>query len=264
MAATAPSGFDAERLRDAIRATYEQVARDPSGVFHFHRGREYAVNLLGYDAVELGSLPRTATDRFAGVGNPLQIGPVHRGERVLDHACGAGTDLLLAARRVGPSGRAIGVDVTQGMRAVAERAVVEAGLSERVEIRAGSYEELPVSTGSVDVVISNGVVNLAPDKRRVFAEIWRVLRPGGRLYLADVVVARELKLEAREQPELWAACIAGALPEAELGLLARESGLVDARVLAHFECFAGTSAEHKVSRDLHVRSVNFFARKAAE
>ncbi|HWA73203.1 MAG TPA: methyltransferase domain-containing protein [Polyangiaceae bacterium] len=263
MAATAPSGFDAERLREAIRETYEQVARDPGGVFHFHRGREYAVSRLGYDAAELDLLPRAATDRFAGVGNPLQIGAINLGEAVLDHACGAGTDLLLAARRAGPAGRALGVDITAGMRAVAERAVAEAGLSESVEIRAGSYEDLPVASASVDVVISNGVVNLAPDKPRVFAEIWRVLRPGGRLYMADVVVARELKLETREQPELWAACIAGALPESELSLLALEAGLVDAQLLTYFECFAGTSAEQKVSRDLKVRSVNFFARKAA-
>jgi arsenite methyltransferase len=262
MATTAPSGFDAAQLRAAIRTTYEQVARDPSGVFHFHRGRAYAVKLLGYDGDELDLLPREATDRFAGVGNPLQIGPIESGEVVLDHACGAGMDLLLAARRVGPAGRAIGVDITEGMRAVAQRAAIQAGLGERVEIRAGSYEDLPVASSSVDVVISNGVVNLSPDKRRVFAEIWRVLRPGGRLYLADVVVARELKLETRQQPELWAACIAGALPEAELGTLARDSGFVDGQPLAHFECFAGTSAEDKVSRDLRVRGLNFFARKA--
>ena len=263
MATTAPPQFDVTLLRDAIRDTYERVARDPADIFHFHRGRDYAVRLLGYDAAELDALPQAATDRFAGVGNPLQIGPLEPGETVLDHACGAGTDLLLAARRVGAFGRAIGVDITPGMRAVAERAVALAGLGERVEIRAGSYEALPVASGSVDVVLSNGVVNLSPDKRRVFDEVWRVLRPGGRLYLADVVVARELKLEVRQQPELWAACIAGALPEPELVALARDAGFVDPKTLAHFECFAGTDAEHKVSRDLRVRGVNFFARKPA-
>jgi ubiquinone/menaquinone biosynthesis C-methylase UbiE len=170
-------------------------------------------------------------------------------------------DLLLAARRVGPNGRVIGVDITPGMRGVATRAAEEAGLRERVEIRAGSYEDLPVGSASVDVVISNGVLNLSPDKRRVLAEVFRVLRPGGRLYLADVVVARELKLETRSQPELWAACIAGALPEPELSTLAHAAGFIEAEPLRHFDCFAGTSAEHKVSHDLHVRSLNFFARK---
>lgn len=261
MATTAPAGFDVALLREAIRTTYERVALDPSGVFHFHRGRAYAVDVLGYDGAELDSLPLHATERFAGVGNPLKIGPIEPGETVLDHACGAGMDLLLAARRVGITGRAIGVDITSGMRAVAQRAAYQAGLAERVTIRAGSYENLPVLSSSIDVVISNGVVNLAPDKRRVFSEIWRVLKPGGRLYMADVVVARELKLETRQQPELWAACIAGALPEAELVTVTNEAGFVDARASEHFDCFAGTSAEHKVSRDLRVRSVNFFARK---
>jgi arsenite methyltransferase len=261
MAITAPSGFDVARLRDAIRTTYERVAKDPNGVFHFHRGRAYAVDCLGYDDAELATLPPEATARFAGVGNPLQIGPLAAGETVLDHACGAGMDLLLAARRVGPAGFALGVDVTAGMREVATRAARSAGLAERVVIRAGSYDDLPVKSSSVDVVLSNGVVNLSPDKRGVFSEIWRVLRPGGRLYLADVVVARELKLETRLQPELWAACIAGALPEAELVSITRAVGFIDVQPLTRFRCFDGTTAEHKVSQDLHVQGLNFFARK---
>ena len=227
------------------------------------RGRAYAVDQLGYDDAELRSLPEEATARFAGVGNPLAVGAIEPGETVLDHACGAGMDLMLAARRVGPRGHAIGVDITPGMRSVAERVVKLAGLQGHVEIRAGSYEDLPVDSASVDVVLSNGVVNLSTDKRRVFAEVRRVLRPGGRLYLADVVVARELKLEARLQPELWAACIAGALRETELVTLAREQGFEEARALAHFQCFAGTSAEDKVSADLRVQAVNFLARKPA-
>lgn len=261
MAATAPDGFDAERLREAVRDTYERVARDPFGTYHFHRGAAYAVEYLAYDAKELAALPRTATDRFAGVGNPLAIGPLEPGWTVLDHACGAGTDLLLAARRVGPTGRAIGVDMTPGMREAAERAARLAGLADRVEIRSGTYEDLPVESESVDVVISNGGVNLAPDKRRVFREIWRVLRPGGRLYLADVVVARELKLEVRQQPELWAACIAGALPERELVSLVEEIGFSGGTVLARFRSFEGTRVENTVSSDLRVHGVNFVAYK---
>jgi arsenite methyltransferase len=261
MAALAPQGFDAERLRDTVRATYERVARDPFGTFHFHRGAAYAVEYLAYDAKEIASLPRIAIDRFAGVGNPLLIGRIEPGWTVLDHACGSGTDLLLAARRVGPTGRAIGVDMTPGMLQAAERAVRQAGLADRVEVRAGTYEDLPVEDESVDVVISNGVVNLAPDKRRVFGEIWRVLRPGGRLYLADVAVARELKLEVRQQPELWAACIAGALPESQLESLTRELGFAGGTVLAHFRSFEGSSAQAKVNPELRVHGVNFVAYK---
>ncbi len=261
MAATCPIHFDVARLRQEVQHTYTQVALSPDGDFHFHRGPEYAANYLGYNSEELADLPERATARFAGVGNPLAIGPVHLGETVLDHACGSGMDLLLAAKRVGPTGRAIGVDMTEAMRRSAAQAALEAGLQARVEIRAGLYEQLPVESSSVDVVISNGVVNLAPNKRSVFAEIHRVLRPGGRLYLADVVVQRELKLEVRSDPDLWSACVGGALQESELGELARDAGLRDCEVLRRFLSFDGTSAGAKVSGDLHLSAVNFFARK---
>jgi arsenite methyltransferase len=263
MAQSCPIGFDAERLREQVLATYERVADQPEGEFHFHRGPRYASSLLSYDPAELAALPETATARFAGVGNPLAIGPVHPGETVLDHACGAGTDLLLAARRVGPNGRAIGVDMTPAMRRMAVRAAAEAGLSQVVDVRAGVFEALPVEDASVDVVISNGVVNLAPDKTRVFSEILRVLRPGGRLYLADVVVARELSLAVRENPDLWAACVAGALPESELLSLTAELGFTGGQIMQRFDCFRDTSAEAKVARDLKVGAVNFYAEKPA-
>lgn len=275
MAATCPIHFDVEHLREEVLRTYDRVARDPHGEFHFHRGPRYASEYLGYDPDELAALPESCTARFAGVGNPLRIAtviagmpgihPAHAGpypgETVLDHACGAGMDLLLAARRVGPGGRAIGVDMTPAMRACAQASAELAGLSDRVDIRAGFMENLPVADGSVDLVISNGVVNLAPDKTRVFREIARVLRPGGRLFLADVVVQRELTLDARESPDLWAACVAGAMVETEIPLLAAEAGLTDGRVVQRFDCFRDTSAEVKVAKDLFIQGVNFFARK---
>jgi SAM-dependent methyltransferase len=261
MALHCPVGFDVERLRKLVAATYEQVAHEPDGDFHFHRGARYAVDRLGYDADELAALPHRATSRFAGVGNPLAAGSLAPGERVLDHACGAGMDLLLAARRVGPSGLAIGVDMTAGMRAEARRGAEEAGMSGWVDIREGFFEALPVESSSVDVVISNGVVNLSPDKPRVMSEVFRVLRPGGRLLLADVVVQRELKLAAREEPELWAACVGGALPEPELLELVQTAGLVDARRVSRFDCFAETSAEAKLSVDLRVQAISVAARK---
>lgn len=264
MALTSPIGFDVDRLRAKVLATYERVAREPGGQFHFHRGMDYAVRWLRYDAAELSALPEASTARFAGVGNPLRIGPIHPGETVLDHACGAGMDLLLAARRVGPSGHAIGVDMTPAMREVATQAAKLAGLDDIVDIRAGVFEQLPVDDRSVDVVLSNGVVNLSPDKTQVFREIHRVLRPGGRLYLADVVVQRELKNEVRSDPDLWAACIAGALPEPEFAALARATGLREPAIVETFDCFRGTTAEGKVAHDLHVRGVNFLARKPAQ
>ena len=150
---------------------------------------------------------------------------------------------------------------TPAKRECAASAAREAGLEAIVEVRAGMYEALPVDDETVDVVISNGVVNLAPDKVQVFREIARVLRPGGRLYLADVVVQRELKLEVRNNPDLWAACIGGALPEPELFEIATAVGLADAHITERFDCFRDTSAEAKVSKDLRVHAVNLFARK---
>jgi arsenite methyltransferase len=261
VAATSPAGFDVARLRGQILATYDRVAREPHGEFHFHRGPVYAAEFLEYDAAELAVLPAEATARFAGVGNPLRVGPLVQGETVLDHSCGAGMDLLPAARRIGPAGRAIGVDMTPAMRASAAAGARQAGLDRIVEIRAGFLEDLPIADESVDVVISNGVVSLSPDKTQVFDEIYRVLKPGGRLHLSDVVVQRELKLEVRESPELWAACIAGALPEPELYAIAAAAGLRDGAIYERFDCFRDTSAEVKVAKDLRVHAVNFFARK---
>jgi len=270
MAYTAPDNFDSESLRAQVLTEYDRVAREPDGTFHFHRGPGYAANLLQYDAEELAQLPAMATNRFAGVGNPLRIGetapratPVAPGQVVLDHACGAGMDLLLAARRVGSEGKAIGVDMTPAMRECATDAARQAGLSDIVDVREGLYESLPVADGSVDVVISNGVVNLSPDKRKVFAEIVRVLKPGGQLFLADVIVQRELTLEARSDPDIWAACIGGALVESELATLTSESGLEGGQVVERFNCFMGTSAERKVAKDLFVHGLNFHARKPA-
>jgi arsenite methyltransferase len=139
MAATCPIGFDTDYLRAQVRATYDRVARAPHGDFHFHRGPEYAVRMLDYDPEELAEIPEAATHRFAGVGNPLRIGEIHPGQVVLDHACGAGMDLLLAARRVGPTGKAIGVDMTPAMRDRATVAAELAGLADIVEIRAGFF-----------------------------------------------------------------------------------------------------------------------------
>jgi arsenite methyltransferase len=205
MAAGCPIGFDVARLRKQISQTYDRVAREPKGNFHFHRGSEYACSMLGYDPEELATIPTESAASFAGVGNPHRIGPIEPSETVLDIGCGAGMDLLLAARRAGPSGKAIGVDMTPSMLELAKRGALKAGLWENIEVRRGLAEELPVETENVDVVISNGVLNLSPDKDRAFDEVYRVLRPGGRLYLADVVVQRELSLAARRDVDLWAA-----------------------------------------------------------
>lgn len=205
MAIQCPVNFNVDRMRGHVGETYSRLALDPAGRFHFHHGIDYAVGMLAYDRSELESLPGDTTARFAGLGNPLRIGPIPAGATVIDIGCGAGMDLLLAARRTGPGGKAIGIDATAAMR---ERALAGAradGVEDRVEIREGRAEALPVDDASVDVVISNGVINLTPDKSAAFAEIARVLRPGGRLYLADVAIDEELSDRARSDPDLWAA-----------------------------------------------------------
>jgi arsenite methyltransferase len=202
MAATCPVDLDTVRLRDEIRSIYSRVASSPEGDFHFHRGAAYAVASLRYDGDALAALPAFAVESFAGVGNPLRIEVLRTGSTVVDVGSGAGTDLLLAAKAVGPGGRAIGVDMTESMIRKAESAAKAAGLA-NVEVRRGDLLELPVEGASADVVISNGVLNLAPDKRRAFSEVLRVLRPGGRFLYADIVVASELPQSIRGDIDLW-------------------------------------------------------------
>lgn len=202
MAVTCPVTVDKERLREEVTTIYAQVATRPQGDFHFHRGPLYAAEFLGYDLETLAALPESATASFAGVGNPHQIAEIHAGETVLDIGCGAGMDLLLAAQCTGPTGRAIGVELTPQMRERALTSARAAGLS-NVEVRAGDAETLPIEGGCVDVVISNGVLNLVPDKKKAYAEIARVLRPGGRLLLADIAVEVELDVDIRSDIDLW-------------------------------------------------------------
>jgi SAM-dependent methyltransferase len=202
MGIACPVDLDTLKLRAEIQSIYARVAADPSGAFHFHRGPEYAAQRLNYDPTELSALPPTVTASFAGIGNPHVIAPIPAGATVVDIGCGAGTDLLLAARRVGADGRAIGVDMTEGMRERARHGAAACGLR-HVDVREGDVTALPVEAESVDVVISNGVLNLVADKRAAIAEIRRVLKSGGRVQVADIVLGVELPEEARRDIDLW-------------------------------------------------------------
>ena len=202
MAAACPVGFDKDRLKSEVRATYSQVAENPTGEFHFHRGPEYAARMLGYDLAELRALPELATAPFAGVGNPFKMEPIAPGASVADIGSGAGMDCLLAARRVGKNGHVVGVDMTDAMLERARKAAAEADVS-HVRFEKGDISALPLEDESIDVVISNGVFNLAPDKTTVFSEVYRVVRPGGRVQFADIIIGTELSEAARNNIDLW-------------------------------------------------------------
>jgi SAM-dependent methyltransferase len=192
---------DHAALRAQVQQKYRAVALEPAAEFHFHTGRGLAAR-LGYPTAAVDRLPDAAVESFAGVGNPFALRDPEPGERVVDIGCGAGFDTVLAADRVGPSGRVVGVDMTAEMLAKARRTAGELGLN-HVEIREGLAEQLPVDDAWADVVIANGVINLCADKAAVFAEIRRVLRPGGVLQFADIANGNPVPVAALRDIDLW-------------------------------------------------------------
>ncbi len=192
---------DTEVLREAIRDEYHAVATSPKQGFHFHTGRAHATR-MGYEDAWLDGVPEGSVDSFAGTGNPFSMGVLQHGERVVDVACGAGIDSLIAAAMVGPDGAVVGVDMTPAMLEKARLGAEASGLA-NVEFIEGLGESLPVPDGWADVVISNGSINLMPDKLKAFGEIHRVLKEGGRLQVADILVQRAVPENAKERIDLW-------------------------------------------------------------
>jgi SAM-dependent methyltransferase len=192
---------DVDVLRTEIRKTYTDVSTDQEQEFIFPTGRRWA-HELDYPEPELSHVPDSTVESFAGVANHWLLGRIEPGSAVLDLGCGAGTDLLIAAQMTGPDGRAIGVDMTSAMLDRALASAEEMGLA-NVELHESLIESLPLEDASVDVVISNGVIDLVPDKEAVFDEIDRVLRPRGRLQIADVVIHHEVPQDARKRIDLW-------------------------------------------------------------
>lgn len=205
---TAVRQLDTDELTSRVRAMYTQVADEPDHAFHFETGRALALR-LGYSVTQLDAIPPGALESFAGVGYFLDLAGITAGETVLDLGSGSGTDSLLAAGLTGPTGQVIGVDMTPAQLAKAARLAAAAGVG-HVAFREGRIEQPPVEDGSVDCVISNGVINLAPDKDLVFRAAAAALRPGGRLALADIVTATQLPEGVTCDAALWAACIGGA------------------------------------------------------
>lgn len=191
-----------DELRDEIQHEYTDVADDPTGEFHFHTGRYLAVDVLGYSEDQVDALPSEVVESFAGTGNPFAPGKPQPGERIVDVGCGTGMDCFIATDMVGPSGQVIGVDMTEAMLEKARQGAAKLGLN-NIEFRQGYAEDLPVDDGWADRIISNGVINLCPDKAGTFEELKRVLKPGGWLQIGDIVNHKPVPDEARCNIDLW-------------------------------------------------------------
>jgi arsenite methyltransferase len=190
-------------LREEVKSKYRDVAVNPSGEYHFHTGRPLA-RRLGYDSALVDSMPDAAVESFAGGGKPVSLRSIEEGERVLDAGSGGGFDCFVAAHQVGPRGQVIGVDMLPEMLEKSRKAAESMGLK-NVEFREGLLEEIPIEDRWADVVVSNGVINLCADKKRVFSELWRVLRPGGRLQFGDIANGKPVPESAIRNIDLWTA-----------------------------------------------------------
>jgi SAM-dependent methyltransferase len=250
-------GVDPEALRADVREKYREVALNPDGEFHFHTGRPLAA-LLGYPSEAVDALPDRAVESFAGVGNPFSVRPLQRGERLVDFGSGGGFDCFVAAQAVGDDGQVIGVDMTPEMLAKSRSTAETIGLA-NLEFREGLLEQVPVEDGWADVVISNGVINLCADKAAVFAEAYRILRPGGVLQFADIANGKPVPEAAVCEIDLWTGCIAGGLPVDDWCAAIRAAGFEDISVGLGVDAFGGSAGERN-ARTYDVAAHVFMAR----
>ena len=226
-----------EFIFKAVDEMYTDVASHPDTVFHFPTGRSACV-FVGYPAELLDGLPAEATESFAGVGYPFAADVIRPGDTVLDIGSGSGTDALIAAMLTGPKGAVYGLDMTRAMREKLQRIVVAKQI-EHVRVIEGNAEQIPLPDASIDVVTSNGVLNLVPDKPAAFREIARVLKPGGRLQIADIALRVPVSDQSRADPRLWAECVVGAITEDDYVSLLRAAGL-SVEVFGDMDYFAGS------------------------
>jgi arsenite methyltransferase len=229
-------GFTREKVIAAVRDMYTAVAVTPDRPFHFPVGREACLQ-VGYPAELLAGLPEEALLSFAGVGCPFRAGVIRAGHTVLDIGAGAGTDTLIASRLVQPRGKVLALDITPAMARRLRELVTRYGI-DNVEVIEGNVEALPVPAASADVVTSNGMLNLVPDKRKAVAEIFRVLRPGGYVQIADIVIRRPVTRDCATDPKLWAECVVGAKIDEDYLTMFRDAGFKNVTVLRAFDYFA--------------------------
>jgi SAM-dependent methyltransferase len=226
-----------EFIFKAVDEMYTDVASHPETVFHFPTGRA-ACLFVGYPADQLDGLPAEATESFAGVGYPFAANVIRQGDAVLDIGSGSGTDVLIAARLTGQSGVVYGLDMTRAMREKLQCIVAAKGIG-HVRVIEGNAEQIPLPDASIDVVTSNGVLNLVPDKPAAFGEIARVLKPGGRLQISDIALRVPVSEQSRADPKLWAECVVGAITEDDYVSLLRAAGL-SVEMLSNLDYFAAS------------------------
>lgn len=229
-------GFSKEEIRAAVTDMYTLVADKPETALHFPIGSD-ACRLAGYSDAQIDRLPPAALESFAGVGCPFRADIIKPGQTVLDVGSGSGTDVIIAAGLVGPEGRVYALDLTPAMRAKLQATLDEAGI-DHVEIVAGDAENIPLPDSCVDVVSSNGVLNLVPDKRRAIREIFRVLKPGGQVQIADIVIASPVTPDCEDDPRLWAECVVGATVDESYLEMFRDAGFEEVEVLRDYDYFA--------------------------
>jgi arsenite methyltransferase len=229
-------GFSKEQIRAAVSSMYTQVATAPDSDFHFPTGRR-GCKVIGYQDELLEGVPDSAIESFAGVACPFTANLIGIGDTVLDIGSGSGTDAMIAAKLVGEHGRVLALDSTDAMRRKLAETLAKEGIA-RIEILDGDAENIPLADASVDVVTSNGVLNLVPDKRRAVNEMFRVLRPGGHAQIADVVIKAPVTPDCKQDPALWAECVVGASVDEVYLQLYRDAGFTDVEVIQHDDYFA--------------------------
>jgi arsenite methyltransferase len=253
---------DVDELRDKVKVMYRAVAEAPHGEFHFEMGRVLAER-LGYPAVELDAIPPEAIESFAGVGYHLGLAAVAAGERVIDLGSGSGMDAFLAAHQAGGAGEVVGIDMTDEQLIKARRLAERDGHT-NVRFEKGYIEEAPVDDASVDVVISNGVINLCDDKAAVFREIARMLRPAGRMAISDIVTERQLTEAIVCDVNLWASCIGGAMQQDDYRQAIEGAGLELRTVQDNPQYHFISDSAQGATETFGVKSVSLLATKPAQ
>ncbi len=256
---TKPLTVNAEKVEQKVKAMYTEVAENPHGEFHFEMGRNLALR-LGYTVKDLEAIPTEAVDSFAGVGYHFGLANIQPGETVLDLGSGSGMDIFIALQKTGETGNVTGVDMTDAQLQKAEALTSSAGYH-NVSFVKSYIESLPFEDEYFDVVISNGVVNLSPDKDKVFSEIYRVLKKGGRMAISDIITEKQMPDNITCNSTLWAACIGGAMQQDSYRNVIQKSGLYITQDKDNLEyAFISESAEG-ATKDYGVKSASILAQK---